>query len=67
MVLPKHAVVRVSCVFTLDREFAEALACQWEGRTDKPVTVGGPAFGIPAGDSVPGLHTIILPPVYFPM
>ncbi len=56
MNLPAHREVRVSCVFTWDKALAEELAYQWEGRTDKPVTLGGPAFGSPAGEHTPGLY-----------
>ena len=45
MVLPEHREVHVSCVFSWDKAYAEDLAYQWEGRTNKPVKLGGPAFG----------------------
>lgn len=56
LVLPEHREVHVSCTFTWDREWAEELAFQWEGRTNKPVKLGGPAYGSPAQDFTPGLY-----------
>lgn len=55
--IPAHDEVHVSCAFTWDREYCRGLQYQWEGRTDKPVRLGGPAFGSPAEDFVPGLYT----------
>lgn len=45
LILPEHKEIHVSCVFTWDKTLAEELAFQWEGRTDKPVKIGGPAYG----------------------
>lgn len=56
IVIPEHRGVHVSCTFTWDRERARELAFQWEGRTDKPVRLGGPAFGTPVVGFTPGLY-----------
>jgi hypothetical protein len=52
----EHDAVHISCVFTWDRKYAEELAFQWEGRTNKPVSVGGPAFGSWAEDFQQGMY-----------
>jgi len=54
--LPDHDEVHISCSFTWDRPLARELAYQWEGRTDKPVKLGGPAFGSYADEFVQGLY-----------
>lgn len=54
--IPEHTEVHVSCSFTWDKALAEELAFQWEGRTDKPVKLGGPAFGTPVEGFTPGLY-----------
>lgn len=54
--IPEHSAVHISCTFTWDMDAAEELAYQWEGVTDKPVKLGGPAFGSPAVDFTPGLY-----------
>lgn len=56
IVIPEHREVHVSCVFSWDRDLARELAFQWEGRTDKPVKLGGPAFGSPVAGFVPGRY-----------
>lgn len=56
LVIPEHREVHVSCTFTWDIEWARELAFQWEGRTEKPVKLGGPAFGSQALDFTPGLY-----------
>lgn len=56
IVVPEHDEVHISCTFTWDRETARELAFQWEGRTDKPVLLGGPAFGSSAADFVQGRY-----------
>lgn len=55
--IPEHDEVHVSCTFSWDRQYAKDLQYQWEGRTDKPVKLGGPAFNSPATDFVPGMYT----------
>lgn len=54
--IPEHDEIHISCVFTWDKDECEELAYQWEGRTNKPVKLGGPAFGSPAGDFVQGMY-----------
>lgn len=54
--IPKHDEVHVSCIFTWDMDEAEDLAYQWEGATNKPVKLGGPAYHSPCEDFVPGLY-----------
>lgn len=56
LVIPEHDEVHISCSFTWDRKIAKELAFQWEGRTNKPVKLGGPAFGSPATDFKQGLY-----------
>ena len=56
MVLPDHKEVHISCVFSWDKKYAEELAYQWEGRTNKPVKLGGPAFGSPVDDYIQGMY-----------
>ena len=54
--IPEHREVHVSCVFTWDKAYCEFLAHQWEGATNKPVKLGGPAFGSPADKFIPGMY-----------
>ena len=54
--MPEHEEVHVSCTFTWDKAYAEELAFQWEGRTNKPVKLGGPAFGSPVDTLTPGMY-----------
>lgn len=54
--LPEHKEVYVSCTFTWDVECCRFLQRQWQGRTDKPVKLGGVAFGSPNPDFVPGMY-----------
>lgn len=56
LVIPEHDEVHVSCVFTWDKEYCRELAYQWEGRTDKPVKLGGVAFESPIDGFEPGLY-----------
>lgn len=54
--IPEHDEVHISCVFTWDMDEAERLKFLWEGVTEKPVKLGGPAYKSPAKDFVPGLY-----------
>lgn len=54
--IPEHDEVHVSCTFTWDMDAAEDLAYQWEGATNKPVKLGGPAYHSPCEDFTPGLY-----------
>ena len=51
---PEVDEVHVSVSFTYDIARADWLAKQWEGIA--PVKIGGPAFGKPSGDFVPGRY-----------
>lgn len=53
--LPEIDEVHVSVAFTYDIPRAEALAYQWE-QAGVPVRVGGPAYGDPGGEFIPGLY-----------
>jgi hypothetical protein len=54
--IPPHEEVHISCTFTWDMDEAERLQFLWEGATDKPVKIGGPAYHSPARDFVPGMY-----------
>lgn len=54
--LPEHDEVHVSCIFTWDRAVCEELRYQWEGQTDQPVLLGGPAYDSPVCGFEPGLY-----------
>ena len=56
LIIPEHKEIHVSCAFTWDKAYCEELAFQWEGRTNKPVKLGGPAFGSPAEDFAQGMY-----------
>jgi hypothetical protein len=56
MFVPECDEVHISCVFTWDKPQAEWLKYQWEAGTDKPVKLGGPAYGSPCDGFVPGLY-----------
>jgi hypothetical protein len=52
---PEVDEVHVSCAFTYDRKEAERLAKAWEA-LGVPVQVGGPAYGKPSGEHIPGMY-----------
>lgn len=54
--IPEHDEVHVSCTFTWDEAKCEELAFQWEGFTNKPVKLGGVAYGSPCEDFVQGMY-----------
>ena len=54
--IPEHEEIHVSCTFTWDKAECEYLAYQWEGVTNKPVKLGGPAFGSEALGFRPGMY-----------
>lgn len=56
LIIPEHKEVHISCTFTWDKQYCEELAFQWEGRTNKPVKLGGPAYGSPCEDFTQGLY-----------
>lgn len=41
LIIPEHDEIHISCTFTWDKKYCEELAYQWEGRTNKPVKLGG--------------------------
>lgn len=47
--------VHVSVTFTYDKPEAEYLADQWS-MLGVPVKIGGPAYGKPAGEFIPGMY-----------
>ena len=55
--IPEHKEVHVSCIFTWDKNDCEELAFQWEGQTNKPVKLGGLAFGSTAESFLQGMYT----------
>jgi hypothetical protein len=54
--IPEHCEVHISCTFTWDKHECEELAYQWEGRTNKPVKLGGPAYGAPTENFIQGMY-----------
>jgi hypothetical protein len=56
LLIPPHEEIHISCVFTWDKDYCEYLKYQWEAWTDKPVKLGGPAYGSPAADFIPGMY-----------
>lgn len=56
LAIPEHDEVHVCCTFSWDKGLCEELAFQWEGRTNKPVKLGGVAYASPVGDFTPGLY-----------
>jgi len=55
-VLPEHKEIHISCTFTWDKQYCEDLAYQWEGQTNKPVKLGGIAFGSPVDRFTQGMY-----------
>ena len=55
-IIPEHDEIHVCCTFTWDREYCEELAFQWEGRTNKPVKLGGVAFNSPVEGFQQGMY-----------
>lgn len=56
LIITEHDEIHISCTFTWDKAYCEELAFQWEGRTNKPVKLGGPAFGSDAENFIQGLY-----------
>lgn len=54
--IPEHQEIHISCTFTWDKKLCEEVAYQWEGRTNKPVKLGGPAFLSEAYDFIQGMY-----------
>lgn len=55
-IIPEHDEVHISVPFTWDKPYAEELKEKWSRVTKKPVKLGGPAYGSPAEEFVPGLY-----------
>ena len=55
--VPEHEEVHISCVFTWDIDYCEYLLETWREHTDKPVYLGGPAYGSKCDEHTPGLYT----------
>lgn len=56
LVIPEHDEIHISCTFTWDKVYCEELAFQWEGQTNKPVKLGGPAFQSDTSEFVQGRY-----------
>ena len=54
--IPDHKEIHISCNFTWDKKYCEELAYQWEGISNMPVKIGGPAFGSEAHDFHQGMY-----------
>ena len=54
--LPEHDEVHISCTFTWDMELCEDMKLNWEMKTDKPVLLGGVAYGSPVDGFTPGMY-----------
>lgn len=54
--IPEHNEVHISCVFSWDKAECGDLAYQWEGQTNKPVKLGGPAYGFPVEGFTQGMY-----------
>jgi len=54
--IPEHDEIHISCTFTWNKAECEELAYQWEGRTSKPVRLGGQAFRSAAEDFRQGMY-----------
>lgn len=55
-IIPEHKEVHISCSFTWDKADCEFIADKWRKKTNKPVILGGPAFGSPAEDFIQGMY-----------
>lgn len=53
---PEFDEIHISCSFTWDKAFCKELAYQFQSTQDKPVKLGGPAFGSEAKGFVQGLY-----------
>lgn len=56
LIIPEHKEIHVSCTFSWDKKLCEELAFQWEGRTNKPVKLGGVAYGSPVDGFEQGMY-----------
>lgn len=56
MFIPEHDEIHISCTFTWDKQYCNELYDEWKDFTNKPVFLGGPAFGSEATNFVQGLY-----------
>jgi hypothetical protein len=56
LLIPSHDEVHISCVFTWDRPKCKELQELFQGLTNKPVLLGGPAFGSPVEGFQQGMY-----------
>ena len=54
--IPEHDEVHISCTFTWEMDYCEALAIAWEAVTDKIVRLGGVAYGSPSNEFTSGMY-----------
>lgn len=54
--IPEHKEIHISCTFTWDMDLCEDLAYQWEMVTNKPVKLGGVAYGSPVDGFEQGMY-----------
>lgn len=54
--IPEHDEIHISCTFTWDMDLCEDLAYQWESVTNKPVKLGGVAYGSPVDGFDQGMY-----------
>ena len=54
--LPEHDEVHISVVFTWDKLKAGKLILNWQGVTNKPVKIGGPAYDDPGDEFITGMY-----------
>lgn len=55
-IYPEFDEIHISCSFSWDKKFCEDLAYQFRSTQDKPVMLGGPAFGSATPDFEQGLY-----------
>lgn len=55
MIIPEVDEVHVSVAFTYDKPKAEDMAENWR-KVGVPVKIGGPAYGDPGGEFIPGMY-----------
>lgn len=54
--LPPHKEIHISCIFSWDRALGEKLLEYYREDTNKPVKLGGPAFGSPVDGFTQGMY-----------
>jgi hypothetical protein len=56
LIIQEHKEIHISCAFTWDKKYCEELAFDWEGRTNKPVKIGGPAYNSEVHEFIQGMY-----------